>query len=143
MATVNAAARTRKWAPAGRVLLVEDDPMLADMYALALEVRGIIVDRARTAAEGLRLGRHSSADVILLDIGLPDGSGLDLLKDLRADPNSARSRVMMFSNSREPAMISRALELGARGYLVKAECTPARLAQKVTQLFRDHPRMTA
>ena len=143
MATINAAARPRKRPRAGRVLLVEDDPSLADMYALALEIRGIIVDRARTAAEGLRLGRHSWADVILLDVGLPDGSGLDVLKDLRADPSSARSSIMMFSNYREPEIISRALELGAVGYLIKADCTPANLVRKVTELFRQRPSMAA
>ena len=113
------------------------------MYALALEIRGIIVDRANTAAEGLRLGRHSWADVILLDIGLPDGSGLDVLKDLRADPGSAQSSIMMFSNFREPEIISRALELGAVGYLIKADCTPAHLVRKVTELFRQRPSLAA
>src|SRR3979411_2693651 len=65
-----------------RVLLVEDDIDVGDMYALALEKGGFLVERAATALEALAVGRSLTCEVIVLDIGLPDRSGIDVLAEL-------------------------------------------------------------
>ena len=123
----------------GRVLLIEDDPSLTEMYALALEIGGVMVRRASTAADGLRLGLHAWADVILLDIGLPDGSGLQVLEALRQDPQNGRARIIIFSNYDDPATIKRALELGAAAFVLKSDCTPASLVRMVRSQFGERP----
>lgn len=123
----------------GRVLLIEDDPSLADMYALALEIGGVMVERASTAADGLRLGLRAWADVILLDIGLPDRSGLEVLQALRQDPEGGRASIIMFSNYDDPATIKRAFELGAAAFVLKSDCTPASLVRRVRSQFGQLP----
>jgi len=138
--TVTAVAtmfNVQDWAAASRVLLVEGDPSLGDMYALALELRGIIVERATNAADGLRMGRNLDTDLILLDVGLPDRSGLEVLSDFRADAQTREVKVVMFINDDEPGTISRALELRAVDYLIKARITPASLVRRVKVLLRD------
>ncbi len=126
-----------------RVLLVEDDPALADMYSLALELRGFVVERARTAAEAWQLGRGPWADVILLDVGLPDRSGLELLRDFRSDPDVPQVAVIIFTNFDDPATMGQAFALGADDYLVKANSTPAAVARRVASFYRYGPGILA
>jgi two-component system cell cycle response regulator len=71
----------------------------------------------------------------LLDVGLPDGSGLDLLERLRADPLTASLPVVVFTNYNEPGMVDRSVKAGAADFLVKVETTPARVAEVVSDLL--------
>jgi CheY-like chemotaxis protein len=126
--------------PKPRVLLVEDDAAVAEMYAFALEGRGFIVERATTALEAIAVGRSLLCEVIVLDIGLPDRSGIDVLAELGTEPGMPPLTVLIFSNFDEPTMIQKAYDLGAFDYLIKAETTPATLVQVVSMMLTgDRP----
>lgn len=100
-----------------RILLVEDDPDLARELADALERRGMAVDRARDVEEGEALLRAGAHDAVLLDLGLPDGDGLALLRRLRAR-GVTRPVLLLTARGAVEARIA-GLNAGADDYLVK------------------------
>ena len=102
------------------ILLVEDDPYINQLYSTFLENEGYQVLSAFDAQQADELLKKNSFDLVLLDIMLPDRSGLDILQDLRNDPATATLPVLILSNIEEPDVVEQATALGANKYLVKA-----------------------
>lgn len=111
------------------VLLVDDDVGVADMYSLQLRTTGYGVITAQSGERALELARAEVPDLILLDLGLPQISGLEVLERLHADPETASIPVLVLSNFSEPELIEQSIRLGAREYLVKSHTTPGKLAE--------------
>lgn len=104
-------------APATRtILLVEDEESITTPLAEALERDGFHTEIAHTVAEGLAKGKAVRPDLVLLDIGLPDGSGLDVCRELRAGSSVP---IIILSARGEEADRVVGLELGADDYVVK------------------------
>jgi DNA-binding NarL/FixJ family response regulator len=102
-----------------RVVLVEDHPMFRVGLTATLDLAGDIsvVASAATAQEAGDLAAAHRPDVVVLDIGLPDGTGIALIPRLRAD--SPASHILMLTSYDDDASIHAALRAGARGYVVK------------------------
>lgn len=102
-----------------RVLLVEDDPMVAQLNRTYLgRVEGIeTVGAVRSAAEALALLRAQPVDLLLLDIFMPGQSGLELMDEIRA--KGLAVDVIFVTAARDTATLDRALKLGAMDYLIK------------------------
>lgn len=100
---------------AGRVIIVEDEPAIADTLLYAFQSEGFVAERAGTAAEGLRLA-ETPADLIILDIGLPDGNGFDVLRTLRARQDTPV--IVLTARSEEIDRVV-GLEIGADDYVAK------------------------
>jgi DNA-binding response OmpR family regulator len=98
------------------ILLVEDEESITTPLAEALERDGFRAEVAHTVADGLAKGRTVRPDLVLLDIGLPDGSGLDVCRELRA---SSAVPIIILSARGEEADRVVGLELGADDYVVK------------------------
>jgi DNA-binding response OmpR family regulator len=98
------------------ILLVEDEESITTPLAEALERDGFRAEIAHTVADGLAKGRAVRPDLVLLDIGLPDGSGLDVCRELRA---SSSVPIIILSARGEEADRVVGLELGADDYVVK------------------------
>lgn len=113
------------------VLYVEDDPMVAEMYRLMLELDGYRVVMARDGVEGLRLAEECSPDLIFLDIRLPAMDGLQVLERLRESERVRHVPVVILSNYGESDLVQRGLRLGALDYLIKSQTTPNRLSSSV------------
>jgi len=111
-----------------KLLLVDDDEALAEMYALQLTASGFQVTTARSGAEALQLVLDATPDLIYLDLGLPGMTGLEVLERLRGAPSTAEVPVVILTNFSEPEMIKRGQELGAQDYLIKVDTSPALLA---------------
>jgi CheY-like chemotaxis protein len=111
--------------PADTVLLVEDDPDIAEMYRCKLECDGYRVHLAMTGETALALAFQSRADLVLLDMGLPAMDGLQVLAALRADHRTSSLPVVILSNYDDPHLIQRGLQLGAIDYRIKTQITPA------------------
>jgi DNA-binding response OmpR family regulator len=120
-----------------RVLLVEDDKFLRLACEASLRQRGFDVTTATDGEEGLRLARgEPHADVILLDLLMPKMPGIDVLRALKAEPATAEIPVVILSNSSREDDRTRALQLGAAGYYVKANLSLRELALRVDQIVR-------
>jgi DNA-binding response OmpR family regulator len=112
------------------VLLIEDDPAIAEMYRVQLEYDGFQVTVATTGEIGLTNMESSRTDIVLLDLLLPDRSGLEIMADIKQTlPN--HPPVVILSNYGEPAMMDRGFALGALEYLVKSRVTPASVSQSI------------
>ena len=98
------------------ILLVEDEESITTPLAEALERDGFQTEIAHTVADGLAKGRAVRPDLVLLDIGLPDGSGLDVCRELRS---SSSVPIIMLTARGEEADRVVGLELGADDYVVK------------------------
>jgi len=113
------------------ILIVEDNDSLARAFSLGLEHNGHVV-RVATDQPSLRAElevRHP--DLVLLDVGLPDVDGVEILRGLRDDPSTAGIRVAVISNYTDRNLIHRALRLDALDYIEKASITPSLLADQV------------
>jgi two-component system, OmpR family, response regulator RegX3 len=98
------------------VLLVEDEAAITVPLTEALAREGFRTETAGTLADGLEIARSQRPDLVLLDVMLPDGSGFDLLRELRADQ---RMPVIMLTARGDEADRVLGLELGADDYVVK------------------------
>ena len=116
------------------ILVVEDDDHTRDYLVATLEADEHVhrVDGARTLREGSTRLAESPPDVMLVDLGLPDGSGLDLIRQAREQSPETRSMVItIFADERSTI---RAIEAGACGYLLKSD-VPEDLRRAVAQLL--------
>jgi CheY-like chemotaxis protein len=112
------------------VLLIEDDPAIAEMYRVQLEYDGHRVTVAATGEFGYASMVSSRPDIVLLDLLLPDRSGLEIMADIKEGfPN--HPPVVILSNYGEPSMIDKGFSLGALEYLVKSRVTPASVSQSI------------
>jgi two-component system response regulator RegX3 len=98
------------------ILLVEDEESITEPLTAALAREGFDAHPARSAAEALELAPRLRPDLVLLDVGLPDASGFDVLRELRKD---SRVPVVMLTARAEEADRIVGLELGADDYVVK------------------------
>ena len=99
-----------------RVLLIEDDSRLAAMVSEYLGKAGFHVVHAETGARGLALHGREPADVVILDLMLPDGDGLDICRQMRARSDSP---ILMLTARGDPMDRVVGLEMGADDYLPK------------------------
>lgn len=111
-----------------RVLFVEDDPSVAQMYKLKLELDGYKVEVAQDGELALKMATDNPPDMIFLDIRLPKMDGLAVLEALRKDAKTTHIPVVILSNYSERELVERGLKLGALEYLIKSQTTPAKLA---------------
>ncbi len=121
-----------------RVLLVEDDAALAQMYRIKLERDGYTVAVAGDGEEALGLLTADLPDLIFLDVRLPRMDGLTFLERLRDDERTRNVPVVIVSNYSEEELVSRGLRLGALEYLVKSQTTPGQLSHGVPDWSRPY-----
>ena len=118
------------------MLFVEDDPTVAQMYKLKLELDGYQVTMAKDGEEGLKLASQLKPDLIFLDIRLPKMDGLVFLEQLRAVERTRNIPVVIVSNYSEQELVNRGLQLGALEYLIKSQTSPGQLSQGGSDLLR-------
>jgi DNA-binding response OmpR family regulator len=118
-----------------RLLLIDDDARLTGMVGDYLRANGFEIDSALTLAAGRDKLRGNGYDALVLDLMLPDGDGLDLTRELRADPRTRRLPLLMLTARGEPLDRIVGLELGADDYLPKP-FEPRELLARVKALLR-------
>lgn len=107
-----------------KVLIVDDEKGVLKMYSEFLKTEGIEPVLASDGNAAIKIASEQKPDVILLDIIMPRYNGLDVLKDLKADPGLKNIPVFLLTNLPEESSGDKAKELGSAGYLVKAEYEP-------------------
>ncbi|OGR40590.1 MAG: Fis family transcriptional regulator [Desulfovibrionales bacterium GWA2_65_9] len=100
-----------------RVLIVDDDPLLCEALALAVQHAGFEADTAGTLKDGLRKARCGDFDVVVLDVRMPDGSGLDSLPDFQECPSAPE--VIILTGAGDPDGAELAIRSGAWSYIAK------------------------
>ena len=103
---------------AATILIVEDSALVTDAFALLFNEAGYAVHSARTVADATRIGKEKSVDLMLLDLTLPDGSGLDVLGALRKAGRAPRATLAMTGHT-EPELRQKCLDAGCADVMVK------------------------
>ncbi len=117
------------------VLLVEDDRDSREMYAMGLELCGLRVALAATAAEALRLSVAEPPDIVVSDLTLPDMDGIALAGALARDPATAGVPIVALTGRSGDDDLTRAAAAGVRRVLVKP-CPPDTLADAIQDILR-------
>jgi CheY-like chemotaxis protein len=123
-------------APGWRVLIIEDDSSVAELYASKLRRGGYVVDVARDGVSGFDLAGSLLPDAIILDIHLPRLSGLAALAVLRTEEATSGLPVIVLSNDDTPAVMEEAGRLGVSAYLIKSKVLPQDVAEALSDLWR-------
>lgn len=118
-----------------KVLIVEDEEALLQTLQFKLSREGYEVALARDGFQGLEQIKANRPDVVLLDILMPKLDGFGVLEQLSKEKVIPGLPVIIISNSGQPVEIDRALKLGARDYLVKAEFAPEEVLEKVRKVL--------
>ena len=105
--------------PEKTVLIVEDEADAAELFAEMMRVSGFRVQKTSSSAPALAMMTEEKPDIVLLDIMMPEISGLDILRQMRNDPALANIPVVVVSAKSMPADIRNGMEAGASTYLTK------------------------
>ncbi len=119
-----------------KILLVEDDLSIRDIYKARLEAEDYKILVASSAAEALELAKKEKPDLIIADVMMPVVTGFDLLKQLRAAPETKDTKVLMTSALSQVEDQNKAMELGATAYIVKAKVGLEDIVKKINKLLK-------
>ena len=118
------------------ILLVEDEPLLANLLKQRLEKEGISVFLGRDGEEALNILKENKPDLILLDIILPKISGFELMEVLQKDPQFQKAPIVIISNLGQESDVERGQSLGAIGYFIKAKVSIEDLVSKIKAFLK-------
>lgn len=120
-----------------KVLIVDDDKFLLDMYSLKFHELGFAVSSALNGEEALGLLKTGSQsfDCILLDLVMPNLDGFEVLKRIREEKLGENARIVVLTNLGEPADIQKAQQYKIDGYIIKASATPSEVVEKVKEII--------
>lgn len=124
--------------PKKRILVVEDEQVLRDLYVQILSDVGYAVDQAADGEAGLNALQRGGYDLVLLDIVLPKLDGIKVLEKLRGDARPVRPNkiIIVLSNLGQEDVIASSIALGAKGYMIKSDYTPDKVVKQV-QYYLD------
>ena len=122
-----------------KILIVEDDQFLRELYCDVLKAEGYVIDIATDGEEGFKKIKEGGYDLVLLDIILPKIDGLEIMRRIKTDPSALPNKCVIFlTNLDKEEEIRTALQLG-NGYLIKSQITPGNLVQEVKTYLKKFP----
>ena len=121
-----------------KVLIIEDEELVAEILEKKLKEAGYNVEVARDGEEGLNKMRKRKPDLVLLDIIMPKKGGFEVMEEMRKDENLKDIDVMVISNSGQPVELDKAKALGAKDWLIKTEFDPQEVLDKVNNLMKEN-----
>lgn len=122
-----------------KILIVEDELILAEMYQEKFEEGGYEVDFVLSSEEAFNYLKNKRPDLILLDILLPRENGINFLKKFKTNKEISEIPVVAISNYDEPKTKKEAFELGVKAYLIKTQYTPTELLEEIKKYLKPSP----
>lgn len=124
-----------------KILLVDDDKFLIDMYSLKFTQADFEVNAALGAEDALKKLRGGfTPDAILLDVVMPGMSGIELLRTIRSEKLDRGAVVVILSNQGQQSDIEEAKSVGIDGYIVKASTIPSEVLEQVSEIMDQKKR---
>ncbi len=122
-----------------RVLLVEDDPFIGEIYIKKFEASGFDVLNVVTGKAVLKaVAENGPFDIILLDLVIPEMSGMEVLQELRTKPDYPKDlKIVVFSNLSSQEDRDQCIALGANGFISKTEFSPSEVIEEVNRFLRQ------
>ena len=120
-----------------KILIIEDDKMISDMYKVQFELLGHDVTISANGPEGLIYLEMNKPDLVLLDLMMPVMDGFELMEKMKEEKLAQNAIFIILSNRGQPSDIARGESLGASGYIVKASSTPSEVIDKVNAIINN------
>lgn len=118
-----------------KILVVDDDPFILDMYVMKFKEQGFQVETATDGATALEKIVTARPDLVLLDVVMPIMDGFDVMRKIKENKTPRIYKVIFLTNFGQKEDVERGMELGADGYIIKAHFTPSEVAAKVKELL--------
>jgi CheY-like chemotaxis protein len=119
-----------------KILIVEDDPFLSEMYATKLELEEFTVVLATNGDEALDKMKLDKPDIVLLDLIMPQKDGFEVLREKSVNQEIKDIPVIVLTNLSQKEQIKQCYELGAKDFLIKAYFVPADVIKKIRNLIK-------
>jgi len=123
-----------------KILIVEDDPFLIDIYTTKLKDSGFSVEVAKEGESALRKLTEEKFDLLLLDIVLPQIDGWEILEKVKSQKSKVKSlenlKIVILSNLGQKEEVEKGLKLGATKYLIKAHHTPSEVVEEIKAVLK-------
>ena len=123
-----------------KILIVEDDPLIARLYQKAFAFEGYDVAVAHDGEEGLKKTAEDKPVLILLDIMMPKMHGFEVMDRLKANEETKKIPVVVLTNLASPRDAETALSKGAVKYIVKSEYQPKQIVEMVKEILAGYTR---
>jgi DNA-binding response OmpR family regulator len=118
-----------------KILLIEDDKFISDIYSTKLKASGFSVETAVDLEESVRKLKASSFDLILLDLILPNQNGWDIFELIEKDDKMKDLKIIICSNLSQKEEVEKAMKMGAVKYLIKANYTPTEIVEEIKKVL--------
>ncbi len=118
-----------------KILIVEDDSVLQKALQEFLVGEGFEISSALDGEEGVTMSKAKKPDLILLDIILPKKDGYEVLKEVKADPETKNIPIVLLTNLGSLNDVEKALEMGATTYLIKADYKLEEISRKIKEIL--------
>jgi two-component system, chemotaxis family, response regulator WspR len=124
-----------------KILIVEDDNFVAEVYLAKLSEMGYETALAQNGEEGLAELKKGKVDLILLDILMPIMNGIEMLEEVKKNEEWKNIPVILLTNIGEKESIQKVREMGVKNYLIKSHFTPAEVIEKVESVFKENNKL--
>jgi len=118
-----------------KILIIEDDPFLSEMYAAKFIENGFEVEVSSDGKSGLAKIEDFRPDLVLLDIVLPKMDGFEMLKKVKEKEELKEIPVVLLTNLGQKNEVEKGIALGAEEYIIKAHFTPTAVVAKVNEIL--------
>lgn len=119
-----------------KILVIDDDPFILDMYVLKFKDQGFQIDIATDGKIGLEKIKSFKPDMVLLDVVMPKMDGFDVIKKLKEENEPCPFKILFLTNFGQKEDVERGMRLGADGYIIKAHFTPSEVVAKVKEILK-------
>lgn len=116
-----------------KIAIIEDDPVISQMYRMKFEADGFMVEAAENGKLGVELVAKMHPDAILLDMQMPLMNGDEALAKIRATPWGKDAMVIVLTNLGEEEAPADLADMGVHSYIVKADLTPRQVVERVKE----------
>lgn len=123
-----------------KILIIEDDPLIARMYQTVFNFEGFDVRMARDGKEGMELLKKYKPTLILLDIMMPEMSGIEVLRRIKADKKQKKIPVVVLTNLSGMGDAEKAMEMGAVKFIVKSKNKPKEVVRQIKEILAGYTR---
>lgn len=120
-----------------KIAIIEDDPVIAQMYRMKFESEDFFVQTAANGKIGIALVRDLDPDIVLLDLKMPEMGGAEALAEIRKHDWGKHTPVIVLTNLGEEEAPKELHKLNVHSYIVKAELTPSQVTEHVKRALND------
>ena len=120
-----------------KILIIEDDSFLLQMYVAKLELEGFQVISAVDGEKGMKLIKKELPDLVILDLLLPKKDGFAVLAEMKKDSSIKDIPVLVLTNLGQKQDIDQCFNLGVKDYLIKAHFIPSEVISKIKNILEN------